>query len=353
MQHNAVRDATATWLAQASAVHVATEVTSRTLECGSIRADVVASAPVAGGTAVIEIKTVDMRCQTRAGSTVARESARLETEIARHYGDRAAPLVLSHAGAHTRNTADTIARLQAMRQNSAPHLADAPTLLAHIGKACVQAEAGSFADWCDRVQSVRVATSLVPACTQSSSRCNAMCASEPSPTEPPGHDVQTVRFGALTQHRASADSADGPPTSHRGRASQDAPRHNSPPPPLTSPMSHPACPRLLARPAAPDEPVCPTNQSQPAQAPSQQCSSDGMLPRGPRSQQPTWSQRARWRCLPQSSSASAPVAQARGRRYHPSGVSRVSRPPHDTHAMLPRAPRNLPTQASVAAPGRS
>ena len=92
-----------------------------------------------------------------------------------------------------------------MRQNSAPHLAAAPTLLARIGKACAQAEADSLADWTARVQSVRAAAALAPPPSTpipgAAAREERPPLSHPSPA--PDHDVPNTRFRAQTRAQAT------------------------------------------------------------------------------------------------------------------------------------------------------
>ena len=143
-----------------------------------------------------------------------------------------------------------------MRQNSAPHLADTPTLLAHIGKACAQAEAGSFAGWCDRVRSMCPATALVPAPPASTVPSGVQQGAAPasrsprpasSPTAPPVSEVQTARFSALTQDRVSASSADTPRVPLAASLPPAAP-HPAPPPASIPNASHP---RPLSPPPAP------------------------------------------------------------------------------------------------------
>ena len=171
-------------MSEAANVHVRTEVPSRLHGLGSVRADVQLQA--AHGTITVEVKTIDLRCASYKGSTLAKEAKRLGEEIKNHYGGRAGPLVLSHSGAHTRATADTLAKLQAIRQNSAPHLADAVPLLPWLGRTCAQVEAQSLSDWQERVESVLVARTLAP------------------PEEERGPDSTTTEISEQRAHRETA-----------------------------------------------------------------------------------------------------------------------------------------------------
>jgi hypothetical protein len=157
LQHHMVRDAVAEWVARVDNVHVRTEVPNVMPGGAMVRADVVIAAPETKGSVMIEVKTVDLRCASHRRGTLAIVDARLRAEIQAHYHGAALPLVVSHAGAFTRETAATIERLQALMQHGAPHLAEGPTLVTEIGKACAEAEARSFADWAEAVSGVTMA----------------------------------------------------------------------------------------------------------------------------------------------------------------------------------------------------
>ena len=160
LQHHSLRDATAEWLGQADAIHVQTEVASSFGGAAAVRADVVVSAPETDGRVLLEVKSIDLRCASHARTTVAAEDARLEEIVKEHYHGAAMPMIMTQVGAHGRGTAETIARLQALRAHSAAHLADGPTLMVMLGRACARAEAHSFADWRDAVAGVEAARAL-------------------------------------------------------------------------------------------------------------------------------------------------------------------------------------------------
>jgi hypothetical protein len=205
-QHHAVRDSVAEWLGKAASIHVHTEASVERGGGGRIRADILTNAPK-DGKAVVEVKTVDLRCHTRRGLRA--ESTRLLAMIDRDYDGKAEPLVVSHSGAHGRETADTLAHLQAMRQHADECLDGEVQLLATIGKACAATERESFEEWAELVDAAHTAQQLAAAAAGGSRRAKAATGSRATIITPCCH--------GLVAQRAEGGSSSG----ERGRGREE------------------------------------------------------------------------------------------------------------------------------------
>jgi len=89
LEHDMVRDAIVGWLAGAVAVRVRRE---RKLEPG-VRADIEAAAPV-GGQVEVDLKTLEMRCESHDGQTLVKAAE----EVGREAGGLAGPLEARRGG---------------------------------------------------------------------------------------------------------------------------------------------------------------------------------------------------------------------------------------------------------------
>lgn len=154
-QHDAVRDATARWMGEAPTIKASWEVNA-SADTGDVRIDVVAKG--LGGTAWVEVKTIDMRAPSNAGKSFAQLAAKKGEEIVEHYRPHAVvPMVLTAAGAYTRATADTLGQLSAMRHEVAPELAEGVSLHRAIALACARTESKSYGEWKEEVEAKSVA----------------------------------------------------------------------------------------------------------------------------------------------------------------------------------------------------
>jgi hypothetical protein len=154
LEHDMVRDAIVGWLAGAVAVRVRRE---RKLEPG-VRADIEAAAPV-GGQVEVEIKTLDMRCESHDGQTLVKAAEEVGREVDVHYGARAInKLILDAAGNMTRDGRNLLHRLSAMGEREGDARA---SLLVEVGKACARAEASSMAAYREECESWDAARRLV------------------------------------------------------------------------------------------------------------------------------------------------------------------------------------------------
>jgi hypothetical protein len=159
-----VRDATAGWI---NVDGVAKARTERELvgDGGSgRRADVVVYSALRAISAAVEVKTTDLRAQTRAAraqrqwTPLRGASAKLEAAVDEKYGGRADVLVMDAAGNHTARTARTLALLQAAGAD-----ADSPPrapLVVRLGATCAHVEETSYRTWRDQAERVIVAHRL-------------------------------------------------------------------------------------------------------------------------------------------------------------------------------------------------
>jgi len=213
LQHHALRDATARWLGEADAVHVATEVGM----CGgTVIADVRAN--TRGQRATVEVKTVDLRTKTYERKDLAQRSAELEKAIAEHYGPGVAhPLIMSAAGAYTKSTADTLAMLSALRAHAAPDLADAPPLLATLGAACARVEAASYGTWAEAAEALEVAQRLTaPARKQDAAAGTSVVSETGGTSAAPGAGVEGSGGTSRTECSGPTGRTAGAPGCARG-----------------------------------------------------------------------------------------------------------------------------------------
>ena len=160
--HDKVRDAIARAV---NACDVATARTEVDLLRGQsvVRADVVVRDIMTGSRLDVEIKTVDLRCDTHVARrhTLMSESTRLHAEIDLKYNGGATAVVVDAAGNHTARTAKALKHLRAL----CPPTSDAGRvpLIVRIGEACAKAEAESFGLWRDACTSIDAARRLAMA----------------------------------------------------------------------------------------------------------------------------------------------------------------------------------------------